>query len=149
MTEETNGQKPSGQEPSGPETAFDGHFFRLVATFEAAAMQQLGKIAHPLTGEVDVSLEGARDSIDMLGMLKRKCAGNLSDDETRLLEHVLHQLQMNYVDVSAEQDSGTGDGGDSSGAGGAEADGDNGGAEADGDNGGDESDEDVGGAGDS
>jgi len=114
LAEETNGQKID----------FDEHFFRLVATFEAAAMQQLGKIAHPLTGEVDVSLEGARDSIDMLGMLKRKCTGNMSDSEGRLLEHVLHQLQMNYVDVSAEQCSESGDSGDSSGASDAAANGD-------------------------
>ena len=102
VTEETNGSK----------TSLDKYFFHLVATFEAAAMQQLGKIAHPLTGEVGVSLEGARDSIDMLGMLKRKCAGNLNDDETRLLEHVLHQLRMNYVDVAAEKSDGSDGAGD-------------------------------------
>lgn len=130
MADETNGQKMD----------FDEHFFRLVATFEAAAMQQLGKIAHPLTGEVDVSLEGARDSIDMLGMLKRKCTGNVSDGEMRLLEHVLHQLQMNYVDVSTEQGSESGDGGDPSRA-------DD--TTADGDDGDDESGEDAGEAGDS
>lgn len=80
----------------------DAYFFRLVATFEAAAMQQLGKIASPITGEVDVSLEGARDSIDMLDMMRRKCDGNLSPNEERLLDHVLYQLRMNYVEVSRE-----------------------------------------------
>jgi len=84
----------------------DTHFFRLVATFEAAAMQQLGKIAHPMTGDVEVSLEGARDSIDMLDMLKRKSDGNLNKDEERLLEHVLYQLRMNYLETSREQESG-------------------------------------------
>jgi hypothetical protein len=69
-------------------------------------MQQLGKIAHPLTGDVEVSLDGARDSIDMLDMLSRKTEGNLNDDERQLLEHVLYQLRMNYVDVKREVDSG-------------------------------------------
>jgi hypothetical protein len=86
-------------------TGIDAHFFRLVATFEAAAMQQLGKIAHPLTGDVEVSLGGARDSIDMLDMLSHKTEGNLNDDERQLLEHVLYQLRMNYVDVKREADS--------------------------------------------
>ena len=84
----------------------DTHFFRLVATFEAAAMQQLGKIAHPITGDVEVDLDGARDSIDMLDMLKRKSDGNLNKDEERLLEHVLYQLRMNYLETSREQGSG-------------------------------------------
>jgi hypothetical protein len=78
----------------------DGYLFRLIATFEAAAMQQLGKIAHPVTGDVEVSLEGARDSIEMLAMVQRKTDGNLSGDEGRLLQHVLYQLRMNYVDVA-------------------------------------------------
>ncbi len=86
----------------------DTHFFRLVATFEAAAMQQLGKIAHPMTGDVEVNLDVARDSIDMLDMLKRKSAGNLNRDEERLLEHVLYQLRMNYLETSREQGSGEG-----------------------------------------
>ena len=87
----------------------DTHFFRLVATFEAAAMQQLGKIAHPITGGVEVDLEGARDSIDMLDMLKRKSDGNLNKDEQRLLEHVLYQLRMNYLETSRERTSGGGE----------------------------------------
>jgi len=84
----------------------DTHFFRLVATFEAAAMQQLGKIAHPITGDVEVDLDGARDSIDMLDMLKRKSEGNLNKDEERLLEHVLYQLRMNYLETSREHAAG-------------------------------------------
>ncbi len=82
----------------------DGRFFRLIATFEAAAMQQLGKIASPVTGDVEIHLDGARDSIDMLDMIRAKTEGNLNEDERRLLDHVLYQLRMNYVDVArAEQ----------------------------------------------
>lgn len=81
----------------------DGYLFRLIATFEAAAMQQLGKIAHPVTGGVEVDLAGARDSIEMLVAIQRKTTGNLNEDEKRLLDHVLYQLRMNYVDVAAAQ----------------------------------------------
>ncbi|MBD3368263.1 MAG: DUF1844 domain-containing protein [Candidatus Eisenbacteria bacterium] len=81
-------------------TGLDGRFFRLVATFEAAAMHQLGKIAHPVTGEIEVDLEGARDAIDMLAMVSEKTEGNLNEDESRLLEHILYQLRLNFVDVA-------------------------------------------------
>ncbi len=66
-------------------------------------MQQLGKIAHPLTGDVEVDLPSASDSIEMLAAIQRKTDGTLNADEKRLLEHVLYQLRMNYVDVAKEQ----------------------------------------------
>jgi uncharacterized protein with PIN domain len=87
----------------GDATGIDGYLFRLIATFEAAAMQQLGKIAHPLTGDVEVDLASASDSIEMLAAIQRKTDGNLNADEKRLLDHVLYQLRMNYVDVAKEQ----------------------------------------------
>lgn len=89
---------PEGTEE--PRSGIDGYLFQLIATFEAAAMQQLGKIAHPVTGDVEVNLEGARLSIEMLDMVRRKTEGNLNHSEKHLLEHVLYQLRMNYVDVS-------------------------------------------------
>jgi hypothetical protein len=91
-----------------PRSGIDGHLFRLIATFEAAAMQQLGKIAHPVTGDVEVNLDGARDSIEMLDMVGRKTEGNLNEDEKRLLEHVLYQLRMNYVDVARAEEGAAG-----------------------------------------
>ena len=96
--------------PGDESKGIDGHLFRLIATFEAAAMQQMGKVANPLTGDVEISLEGARDAIEMLDMLRRKTSGNLNDGESRFLEHVLYQLRMNYVDV-AEGSSGSSDAG--------------------------------------
>jgi hypothetical protein len=39
----------------------------------------------------------------MLAAIQRKTDGNLNADEKRLLEHVLYQLRMNYVDVAKEQ----------------------------------------------
>jgi len=96
----------------------DGYLFRLIATFEAAAMQQMGKVANPLTGDVEMSLDGAREAIEMLDMLKRKTSGNLNGDEERLLEHVLYQLRMNYVDVASGSSSS--DGADGTGGSGTE-----------------------------
>jgi hypothetical protein len=88
---------------AGSALGIDGYLFRLIATFEGAAMQQMGKIAHPLTGDVEVDLQGASDSVEMLAAIQRKTEGNLNADEKRLLDHVLYQLRMNYVDVAAEQ----------------------------------------------
>jgi len=98
------------KEKVGEVSGIDGYLFRLIATFEAAAMQQMGKIAHPLTGDVEVDLAGASDSIEMLSAIQRKTEGNLNADEKRLLDHVLYQLRMNYVDVAKESAEGSGEG---------------------------------------
>jgi len=84
---------------------FNQHFFQLVLSLQTGAMQQMGKIASPLTGKVERNLDVAKSSIDMLGMLKEKTEGNLSDDEKRLLDHVLYELRLNYVDELKKGDS--------------------------------------------
>ena len=87
---------------------------QLVAMFQMAAMQQLGKLPNPVTNEIDRDLDQARVSIDMLEMLKQRTEGNRSEAESEVLEKVLFELQMNYVDETrrppdAPQDDTTGD----------------------------------------
>jgi hypothetical protein len=48
-------------------------------------------------------LQQARITIDMLGMLQRMTAGNLEDKEKRLLDTVVLELQMNFVDESGRK----------------------------------------------
>ena len=73
-------------------------FLQLVSMFQMAAMQQLGKIANPVSNEVERDLEQAKFSIDILDALKEKTDGNLSEAEKDYLEKVLFELHMNYVD---------------------------------------------------
>jgi hypothetical protein len=80
-------------------------FQHLVAMFETLALQQLGKLVNPITGAVDRDLRQARITIDILEMVREKTAGNLSPEEKRLLDAVLTELQMNYVDESKREKS--------------------------------------------
>jgi hypothetical protein len=73
-------------------------FIQLVLTFQAAAIQQMGKLQNPITGKVERDLEQAKFSIDMLEMIENRTRGNLSEDEKEFLEHALFELRMNYVD---------------------------------------------------
>lgn len=73
-------------------------FVQLVATFQFAAMQQMGKIANPVNGEMERDLDQARMSIDIVQMLQRKSEGHRSARESEFLDKVLFELQMNYVD---------------------------------------------------
>lgn len=80
-------------------------FLQVVAMFQMAAMQQMGKLVDPVSNEVVRNLDQARTSIDIIEMLERKCAGNLEDVEKTFLEKVLFELRMNYVDEARAQGS--------------------------------------------
>jgi hypothetical protein len=84
-----------------PEQRLDEiRLMQLVAMFQMAAMQQMGKLANPVTNEIERDLDQARASIDMIETLKRKTEGNRSAGETEFLDKVLFELHMNFVDES-------------------------------------------------
>ncbi len=81
-----------------PETMSDRDLFLgLIHSFQAAAMQQMGKTVNPFTQEIERDLPQAQLSIDMLRMLEGRTKGNLTTEESRFLAHVLRELQMNFV----------------------------------------------------
>jgi hypothetical protein len=63
------------------------------------AMMQLGGAAAP-GQQPQVDILGARQTIDMLGILSTKTAGNLSKDEATLLETALFELHMGFLEVT-------------------------------------------------
>jgi len=83
---------------NGPEKKGEFYFIQLVITFQAAAMQQMGKLQNPITKKVECNLDQAQFSIDMLEMIQNKTKNNLSENETKFLEHALYELRMNYLD---------------------------------------------------
>jgi len=66
--------------------------------FHSSGMQGLGKVMNPVTNKIDRNLEQAKQSIDMLEMLRDKTKGNLSPESERLLSQFLSDLRLNYVD---------------------------------------------------
>ncbi len=75
-------------------------FTRLVVMLQMAAMQQMGKIADPVAGRIERHLEMARETIDTIDMLERRTRGRRSVAEDALLEKVLFELRMNFVEES-------------------------------------------------
>lgn len=76
------------------------YFLSLVTMLSMSAMQQLGKIKNPATGKTEVHLDAAQSTIDMLDMLEAKTAGNLDEDEAKLLGDTLSMLKLNYVETA-------------------------------------------------
>jgi uncharacterized protein DUF1844 len=78
-------------------------FMYLVSSFELGAMQAMGKLKNPLTDKIEVSLDQAQFSIDVLDMLKEKTKGNIGDYESRFLDNMLGQLKLNFIDVKEKE----------------------------------------------
>jgi len=59
----------------------------------------LGEIANPLSGKSETDVPVAKQMIDILGMLREKSHGNLDAGEERLMEDILFDLRMKYVEA--------------------------------------------------
>lgn len=97
--------EPESATPSVPSSK--ELFLGLIHSFQAAAMQQMGKIVNPFSQQIERDLPQARLSIDMLLMLQERTSGNLTPEESRFVAHVLRELQLNYVmEMEEEQKKG-------------------------------------------
>jgi len=76
----------------------------LVFQLQAVAMQQLGKLQDPHTGELARDLEGARHTVDILDMLKAKCRTDTPEELLRVLDQAVMDLQLNYMDEKKREE---------------------------------------------
>lgn len=83
----------------GAEAGDYSGFETLVSYLGTTAMFQMGLVAGPGGQRIPADLINARNTIDMIEVLERKTRGNLTPDESRLLEDVLYELRLAYVEV--------------------------------------------------
>ncbi|MCB9777586.1 MAG: DUF1844 domain-containing protein [Alphaproteobacteria bacterium] len=77
-------------------------FSQFVVSLASSALVHLGEIADPTVGARAADLKLARHTIDVLGLLKDKTAGNLDEDETRLLDALLFDLRQKYTQAASK-----------------------------------------------
>ena len=87
-------------EVHGQESGDGVNFGDLVMSLSTTAMFQLGLLESPDGEKIPADLANARRTIDMLGVLKEKTQGNLTEDEKKLLTQILYELQMSFVAVT-------------------------------------------------
>ena len=71
-------------------------FAQFLVSLGSSALVHLGEIADPGTGTTTQDLALARHSIDVLQILQNKTDGNLDDDESRLLNALLTDLNQKF-----------------------------------------------------
>jgi hypothetical protein len=77
-------------------------FYTFVLSLGSSAFVHLGDAPHPDTGKpVEPDLLVAKQTIDILAMLREKTKGNLTGEEERFLETLLTDLRIRFVQRSA------------------------------------------------
>lgn len=96
------GNASQADEAAAPEPVSESsRSFQMLVDFltrNAAAM--LGGMADPRTGQAFLDLEGAREVIDMLDVLREKTKGNLAKTDEELLIEVLGSLKLTFMEIS-------------------------------------------------
>ena len=74
-------------------------FSGFVLSLAQAALVDLGVAPHPDSDEIRKDLPQARNTIDILGIVREKTTGNLSDEEAKLLDGLLYQLRLVFLET--------------------------------------------------
>ncbi len=74
-------------------------FSTFVLGLSTQALLHLGEIPNPMTHALERDLGAAKHVIDILGILQEKTRSNLEPGEESLLDSVLYDLRMRYVEL--------------------------------------------------
>lgn len=79
-------------------------FAAFVLSLAHTAAVHFGDIPDPVTGQTSESnLPAAQQMIDILALLEAKTRGNLSAEERQLLEQILYELRLRFVQAEKPQ----------------------------------------------
>ena len=89
-------EQPAEQErPPLPEPSLK----TFISGMAGQVLINLGLFEDPGTGKREKNLEQAKYSIDLLQILHNKMQGNLTDEDQKLIESILYDLRMRYVEA--------------------------------------------------
>ena len=101
--QETKGQEEQTDSSKEKETEpFQIDFSTFIMSLTSSAFYHLGDMPDPSTGKKEVNLPAVQQTIDMLIMLREKTKGNLKEDEEKLVEQLIYELQVKYVAKTKE-----------------------------------------------
>jgi Domain of unknown function (DUF1844) len=78
----------------------DLSFTAFVLSLASTAAVHFGDLPDPVSGKpLEPNLDGASQMIEILGLLDQKTRGNLTAEERQVLEQVLYELRMRFVEA--------------------------------------------------
>ncbi len=93
-------ETPSETNKTTDESLPQINFSTFLMSLSTQALMHLGEIASPLSGKVEIDVPVAKQMIDIIGVLREKTRGNLDKGEDDLLEGILYDLRMKYVEAA-------------------------------------------------
>src|SRR3972149_9179015 len=104
--------KEAQSEQKEPHAGHEGHvhappveinFAAFIFSLGRSAFIHLGGEPDPVSGEKKVSLQLAKETIDIISMLEEKTKGNLTQEEGQLVKNLLYALRMRYVELASKR----------------------------------------------
>ncbi len=96
-TGEADATSPGSSESQSFTPLPEINFSTFILSLSTSALMHLGELPNPETNQVDKNLSLAKQTIDLIDMLKQKTEGNLEEDETQLITNLLYDLKLKYV----------------------------------------------------
>jgi len=78
------------------------NFVNFVLSLAHTAAVHLGDVPDPAGDHGGTDLLAAQQMIEILGLIEEKTRGNLTAEERQLVEQLLYELRLRYVEVSSE-----------------------------------------------
>jgi hypothetical protein len=93
-TKKTQAEAPQQDESTNlPEL----NFSTFILSLSTSTLMHLGELPNPETNQLEKNLPLAKQTIDLIDMMKQKTAGNLDQDEDQLITNLLYDLKLKYV----------------------------------------------------
>lgn len=90
--------KPEVKEEKTPPPPRKIDFSTFVISMSTSALVHMGLVEDPITNKKEKQVERARHDIDLIEMLAEKTKGNLTPPEKQLVEQVLYELRVRFVE---------------------------------------------------
>ena len=78
-------------------------FTTFILSLSTSVLVNLGELPDPLKNENDVNLPLAKQTIGLIEMLMEKTKGNLTEGENKLIDSMLYDLRMKYIEAAKNQ----------------------------------------------
>ena len=78
-------------------------FTTFIFSLFSSALIQLGEMEDPVNGKKEQNLDAAKQTIDILNVMKEKTEGNLTDEEEKFLENASAELKWKFLNAVKEK----------------------------------------------
>ena len=92
-------EEARGKEKDNEKALPEINFSTFVISLSTQALMHLGEIPNPLSDRVESDIPVAKQMIDIIALLREKTRGNLDQGEEKLMDDVLYDLRMRYMEA--------------------------------------------------